>query len=403
MLPALPARAVVLGGLAGWAAGLAAAGVEVVPAGAVADLVVAPAALANDAASLGAATVLLDGYLRAVSGIPTRRLLALPRADAAQYVIDPLQRNAARYAGSLLPRHSRLAGPLLGAGVHVPGLSSVTVAARAPGRPAVLAAAAAFGAERAGEWFLALGSGGVRRRAVFYVFPPGSREPAQVVKFARVAGDTAAFDRDERGLRLALAAGPVVADKAPRLVGRGTAAGLPASVETALPGSRLGRSAEVAEAVVAWLRAVARSTAAAGPDGMPRVFRHGDLFPGNVVVRGDGFGLVDWEHADPAGDPLADLLFFAAHVVEGDPVEAFAAGSPLLARWIRAAAGDLGLSGEQVTAVAARTWAAHGARARAARVARESATGEPVPKYLPERMADAWAADPRLGRNWRPW
>ncbi len=398
VLPALPRRAVVLGGLREWAAVLDAAGVAVVPAGSVADLVVAPPFLARDAASLGVPCVLVDGPLRALPAMPSRKLLTLPRSNAPQFVIDPRQRRAAAYAGGLLPRFSSVARPLLGAGVVPPSLSSVTVGARRPGRPEVLAAAASFGAASSGEWFLALGSGGVRRRAVFYVFPPDEAAPAQVVKFARVPGAQEAFDRDERGLRLALAAGAVVADRAPRLLGRGDAAGLPASVETALPGQRLGRQPEVYEDVVRWLRSVARATVQDG-----RVFRHGDVFPGNVVVSGSSFGLVDWEHAEAAGDPLADLLFFAAHVADGDPVEAFAAGSPVLARWLRDAAGDLGLSGEQVRDIAARTWAAHGARARAAREAREAATGQAVTPYLPEVMASAWVSDPRLGDQWRPW
>jgi hypothetical protein len=402
VLPALPRRAVVLGGLADWCEGLEAAGVSVVPAGAVADLVVAPAVLARDAASLGVGTVLVDGAVRSLPGMASRRILTLPRTNAPQYVVDPAQRAAAAYAGSLLPRFSRVAPAVLGAGVRMP-LAAVTVGARVPGRPAVLAAAAAFGAERGGEWFLALGSGGVRRRAVFYVFAPGSRAPSQVVKFGRVAGEYGAFDRDERGLALALSAGAVVADKAPRLVGRGDACGLPASVETALPGAGLAPSVAAAEPVVTWLRAVARATVSRGQDGEPRVFRHGDVFPGNVVVTGEGFRLVDWEHAEPAGLPLADLLFLAAHVVDGDPVEAFATGSPVLARWLREAAGDLGLTGDQVVDIAWRTWEAHGGRARAARVLRESLTAQTVPPYPAERVADAWTSDGRLGRHWRPW
>ena len=404
MLPALPRRAVVLGGLTEWADGLAAAGVDVVPAGSVADLVVAPAGLARDAESLGVPQVLVEGAVRPLRTIASRRLLTLPTVAAPQFVVDPRQRHAAAYAGALLPRWPHVARPVLRAGVPVP-TPSVTVGARSPARPAVLAAAAAFGAESTGEWFLALGSGGVRRRAVFYVFPPGARVPTQVVKLGRVAGDDAAFARDERGLRLAEAAGLVVAAKAPRLLGRGAVAGLPVSVETALPGRRLGRSEVDVDRVVAWLRDVARATARPGAGGVPTVFRHGDLFPGNVVVDGASFGLVDWEHADAAGAPLADLLFFAAHVVD-DPVGTFAGrtrDSARFARWVGDAAGDLGLTRAQAVALAARTWREHGDRARAARLAREAATGAAVPPYLPERLATAWLTHPSLGERWRPW
>lgn len=390
VLPVAPRRAVVLGGLTAWESGLAAAGVEVVPAGSVADLAVAPPTLARDAASLGIPCVLVDG--RVSLPMPSRRYVTLPRRTAPQYVVDPLQRTASAYAGSLLPRFDRAARYALRPGLLLP---AVTVGARRPGRPYVLTAAAELGAVH-GEWFLALGSGGVRRRGVFYVFPPGAAAPAQVVKLGRLPGNAEAFDRDERGLALALAAGGVVADKAPRLLGRGTAGGLPVSVETALPGGRL-RNAADEERVAQWLRAVARATFREG-----RVFRHGDVFPGNVVVSGDGFGLVDWEHADPAGLPLADLLFFAAHVV-ADPVAVFAHGDPRVARWLREAAGDLGLDGAAVVDLARRTWQEHGDRARAARLAREAATGQRVEPYLPEVVADAWATHPALGAAWRPW
>lgn len=391
VLPVLPRRAVVLGGLGAWAEALAAAGVEVVPEGSVADLAVAPFSLAGDAVSLGVPNVLVDGWTRPLPHVASRRFLTLPSREAAQFVIDPRQRRAAAYAGALLPRFARAAGPLLGAGVPLP-LPSITVGARVPGRPAILAAAAALGAERSGEWFLALGSGGVRRRAVFYVFPRGSATPSQVVKFGRVPGGTEPFDRDERGLRLAREAGDVVASRAPRLVGRGSCCGLPASVETALPGSRLTSPGD-AERVVRWLREVGRATWREG-----RVFRHGDVFPGNVVVSGDDFGLVDWEHADAAGEPLADLLFFAAHVLG---TSALTEGSPVLSRWLREAAGDLGLGADEVVAIAERTWRAHGDRARAARLARESATGQRVEPYLPEAIAVLWSNG--LGARWRPW
>ena len=388
MLPTLPRTAVVLGALPGWVAGLRAAGVAVVQPGTPADLVVTTPVLAGQAAALGTPYVLVEGAVRRVPGMASRRYLALPDAGSPRFVIDPAQRHAAAYAGSLLPRLAKVAGPVLRAGVPLPGrVPSVTVGAREPGRPAVLSAAAALGAEPDGEWFLALGAGGVRRRAVFYVFPPGARRPAQVVKLGRVAGETAAFDRDERGLALARAAGPVVADKAPRLLGRGEAGGLPLSVETALPGRPMTKA--IAEDVVGWLRAVARATAGPGPS----VFRHGDVFPGNVVVDGTAFGLVDWEHADPAGTPLADLLFFAAHVAPLD--------SPTVRRWVREAARDLELGREQVRELAARTWRDHGERARASRLAREAATGEPVEPYLPERLADEWANG--RAESWQPW
>ena len=368
MLPRAPRRAVVLGGLDSWAGGLAAAGIAVVDAGRVADLVVAPPSLWREASSLGVATVLLDG--RGSLPMPYRRYVCVPRRVAPRWVLDPKQRAATRWARSAMPARDRAAshrGPV------------VTVGALSPGRPYVLTAAGISD----GEWCLALGAGGVRRRAVFYVFPPFAHEPDRVVKAGRLPGNAESFDRDERGLSAALAAGDVVARKAPRLLGRGEAGGTPYSVETALRGRQGGADPE---AVVGWLREVGRATYRDG-----RVFRHGDVFPGNVVGSGRDFGLVDWEHADPAGLPLADLLFYAAHVVK-DP-----AGDARLRRWVREAADDLGLSAETVAANAAETWRVHGERARAARLSREAATGQTVEPYLPEVVARSWPDD------WRPW
>lgn len=42
---------------------------------------------------------------------------------------------------------------------------------------------------------------------------------------------------------------------------------------------------------------------------VPVTSRHGDLWPGNVLVRGRAVGVVDWEHYRDASDPLRDLWF----------------------------------------------------------------------------------------------
>jgi hypothetical protein len=277
--------------------------------------------------------------------------------------------------------------PRLGAG------PAVTLGARHPGPPALLAAAAReLGAVAADEWCLLLGSGGVRKRAAFLLFADAGRTQ-QVVKFTRQPGNTEAFDREEQALRQALAAGPAVADRAPRLLARGELAGVPASVETAMPGVplRLLRRPErlaVAEDVAHWLGTVGR-------------FQHGDLTGDNVLVDGGRFGLVDWEHARADGLPLADLLFFAAHVLpgRGDPVALFlgrSPESPRLFRWVQAT----GLSRADAGRYAAQAWQEYGERARASRLAREQLTGAAVPPYLPEQVATAWRTDPGLGEGW---
>jgi Phosphotransferase enzyme family len=45
----------------------------------------------------------------------------------------------------------------------------------------------------------------------------------------------------------------------------------------------------------------------------PRTVVHGDFWPGNVLVGGDGgvVGVIDWESAQPLGQPLRDVARFA--------------------------------------------------------------------------------------------
>jgi hypothetical protein len=42
---------------------------------------------------------------------------------------------------------------------------------------------------------------------------------------------------------------------------------------------------------------------------LPTVFMHGDLATWNVLLTADGFGVLDWENADPRGAPLWDVAY----------------------------------------------------------------------------------------------
>ena len=131
---------------------------------------------------------------------------------------------------------------------------------------------------------------------------------------------------------------------APRLLGHGLAAGGSWTLESVLEGRRPGsltaglarRAASVLatfpradgppRTVATDLRgAAAALSARAGvlgrladalateTAGLPAILRHGDLWTGNLLVDGGMLtGIVDWDAADPAGLPGADLLQLVA-------------------------------------------------------------------------------------------
>jgi hypothetical protein len=360
-LPALPARAAVLGGLEDWARGLEQAGVEVVPPRPQVELVVAPGTLAREAAALEPDQVVLEGAdsgALAAAGYSVGRLVSFPDREQPVLIVRPGQAAATRYAighfrrGDGGPRRlrNRVAAELLARGAVPPGCVLTVLGSRRRGQPALVAEAAqALGLDRP-QWFLQIGPWAhAHSRAVFHVHAPGSRVPGWVVKFARVPGLGRLFDEDERGLRLASDLGPAVSVHAPRQIGRFELSGLHASIETEALGEpmvRLLRSVRpraerlgTLERVAAWTLELGRSTAA-GPERLeperrrlasevlpswegpaipagiveslppvPSTFQHGDLWADNVLVHGESFTVVDWEAARPHGWPLWDLLY----------------------------------------------------------------------------------------------
>jgi len=360
-LPKPARRAVVLGDLPAWRNGLEMAGVSVDGAGTSVDLVVAPSALARQAAATGTPAVLLEGRgggreLRR-AGYAVQRFLPLPDLEQPDLVLPLATGPAARYAletwrpaQTLAKRlRNRLVGTLVRAGAVPAVRAEAVLGLRDPGPSFAVARAKALGVPPNAAWFMVLGQGDPLARVAFHLFAPGDPEPSWVMKLARVPGVRDSFDRDERGLKLAAAAAGAASAHAPALIGRFEADGLQASLESAATGEQLSgliardrdRARHAIEEIAAWTVEVAAETAAraetlaeernrlkvevlphwlergAPPDlvdrlpELPGVLQHNDLGSWNIVVRpGRGFVAVDWESARRHGLPLWDLLYF---------------------------------------------------------------------------------------------
>lgn len=473
-LPHAVRHAVVLDGLAEWRAGLESAGVEVleVAARVAPDLVVCTAARAREAATIGGRSVIVEGsseqrfadgrwraqrlVLRPTRSRPT---LALPldHPAAASYALERWSVVDRRWKRLRLG----LARPVVSRG-RFPGWASpiVTVATCEAGPPAFVGAARELGIPDDAAWFLTFGQGDALSRNAFQLFPASSDRPAWVLKFARVPGYAWRFDSDERGLRLAHAAGERVARHVPQLVGRFDLDGVYASVETAATGRRLRdvlaapgdrtRKLALVERVADWIIELGRGTQASSEalaaererlrsDVVPRwrqlgvgaelvdelpplssVVHHNDLGTWNVLAGDDGgFGVLDWENARPAGLPLWDLLYFLADaltVLDG-PAEPgrFADGmahlfageapsSAVLFAWVRRGAEAAGVPAAAVGPIATLCWLSHSLASEAhnADIA-VFAPGDPPRQHGFDELAAAWLRHPGLGPTWSAW
>jgi len=368
VLPHRVNRAVVLGGLHDWEAGLSSAGLELVDAATDgADLVVAPAGLVAAAQATQARAIMIEGG----PGRPLKRpeyrvsrLLLRPTRQRPTLALPLDQPAAVSYAlehWSVVDRHwkrARLRGAqaLVARGLFPSwGSPIVTVTTRDGGPPLIVTAARDLGIPREVGWFLTFGQGDALSRNAFQLFLPGRGGPEWVLKFARVAGYSQRFDNDEAGLRLAQEAGGAVAAHAPRLVGRFEVDGLHASVETFAAGRRLrdvlitpgdrARKLRLIEQIAAWILELGRSTQAppeamapelhrlrtevvptwaslsAGSDlidELPRlvaVTQHNDLGAWNVVAGDQDFVVLDWENTRRDALPLWDLVYFLGNAL----------------------------------------------------------------------------------------
>jgi hypothetical protein len=266
-----------------------------------------------------------------------------------------------------------------------------------------------------------------------------------------------------RHLRLAHAAGPLIAARTPRLVARFDVDEVHASLETAAAGRRLrdvlrtpgdpGAKLTLIDRIAAWIVELGRLTKSSPEaleaerrrlrsDVVPRwsevgvradlvdtlpplaaVTQHNDLGTWNLVADADDFVVVDWENATEAGLPLWDLLYFLGdalvlldgsdareHAPEQLPprlVRLFAGeapSSPLLFSWIRRAAETAAVPPEAVGAVATLCWLSHSLSAGAHNVDLAALTPLHPPRlHGLEGMARAWMGHPALGPNWSTW
>jgi hypothetical protein len=474
VLPHPVTAALVLGPLDEWRAGLRSAGVQVDAVGASAsapELVVAPAGLANAAVGIGAPAVLLEGDARRQlerAGYHVQRILLRPSRVKPSLALSLDHRYATAYAverWSVLERRwkvfrMRAARALLSRDLFPLRLASVvTVGTRSVAQPFFVEAARRFQIGAVGGWALTLGQGDALSRNVFHLFAPRSSSPSWVVKFARVAGYSDPFDRDERGLRIADDAGAAEAGRAPRLVGRFEVEGIHASVETAAVGRRLydilrtrasrAEKLRIVDAVAEWILQLAERTRTSaselapehrrlrdevlprsahlgvGPvladrvSALPAVAQHNDLGSWNIVVAERGFTAVDWESARRFGMPLWDLLYFLADalvLLDGAPPPSerpartailFAGDAPssdFLFAWVRRAVRALELPPEAVGPLATLCWLHHSLSGPSRdEVLTMHTPSERAAFHGLEAMAEAWLAHSELGVGWSRW
>jgi hypothetical protein len=466
--------AVVLGELEEWKAGLREVGVDVrqrVSGEDALDLAVAPRSLARDAAAVGARAVIVEGPAGrelAAAGYHVQRLFPRPTRERPSLLLPLDQPRTSAYSirhWSVVDRRWKafrreLAAALASRRLFPPLRSTITIGQRSTSPPAIVAAATSeLGLPASPGWVLALGLGDELSRNLFHVFRSAESVPSWVIKFSRVEGYDAPFQRDEQGLGLAADAGGSVVAHAPRLLGRLAVDGIEVSVETAAVGHRLrellirpgaadGKLRRI-ERVAAWIVEAARETRTtptaladertrlrdeviprwrelgAGPElvddlpELPAVLQHNDVGSWNIVVQGDDFTLVDWESAREHGLPLWDLFYFLADalaLVDGETsgesrhrhTAALFRGerpsSRLLFGWTRTAVESLELPEQAVGSIATLCWLHHslshvGRRASLDLLAPRSIS----PIHGTELVAETWLSDPALGPRWSAW
>lgn len=468
-LPKIPAVAKVFGDPPGWRTDLLARGIEL-DGERVPELAVATPEHVSAAVSSGAQAVIVDasrtaaGALRR-AGLRVRRLLPIPIHGTPGLYLNLDQPAAARYGiakrGTTTGRwrliRDKLAAAAAASGALARTVPAVAVAAPSDRPPALVQAARAVGLPEAATWNMVVSPGSTMRRNAFLLFGPGSSEPDYALKFSRVPELTLQFEREERGLAVARAAGGSVASVAPTHMGRVQIRGHHASLETAARGVRLATllrgpleleaKLQALERVIAWLERVARETASP-PETLaaernriasevmpeytehvsadlvdrtpplPSVFCHNDPSEENIVLGPAGLTLLDWEWAQRHGLPLADLVYFAIGVLrildganhEEERVPHFvqlmqgrAPSSRRMFSWIARMSAVLELPSEAVGQAVTLSILEHGHASRRERHRFEQAAGAALEPALAERVADAWLSSPGLGPAWDLW
>ncbi|HEY8726781.1 MAG TPA: hypothetical protein VIL91_08780 [Gaiellaceae bacterium] len=467
-LTRIPRRVAVAGDPPGWRDDLEERGIEVVAPADLADVLVTTDPATAERAARQIRDVIVDGDRAASSALGGRavtRLLTLPVSGTPIAILDLAQRRAAAYGVQHALVHAeawravrnKVAARLVRHGLLPTPKTLITVGGEA-GSPALVAAACKeLGLEQR-DWLMFVSLGAIVRRNAFLLFPQGSDEPAEALKFARVPGYSSQFDRDEAAAKLVAATGGAVAAHAPRHLGRFELDGYHASLETPARGQKLAaflrqpisrrRKLEVLDRVADWLIQVARETAApvealaeererferqvlpfwadcgVDPDlarllpPIPPTFQHWDVAEENIIVSGDGFVVVDWEFAQRHGLPLADLMFFAVHVLrilDGqltleerdrhfvDVLTGRAPSSPILFGWVRRLVEALNLPAESVATLATLNWLDRGKLSKEEHIRADTLGGVALADSFAERASVVWLEHPELGMNWNAW
>jgi hypothetical protein len=151
---------------------------------------------------------------------------------------------------------------------------------------------------------------------------------------------------------------------------------------------------------------------------IPPTFQHWDVAEENIIVSGDSFVVVDWEFAQRHGLPLADLMFFAVHVLrilDGqltleqrdrhfvDVLTGGAPSSPILFGWVRRLVEALDLPPESVATLATLNWLDRGKLSKEEHVRAETLGGVPLADSFAERASVVWLEHPELGMHWNAW
>jgi hypothetical protein len=467
-LTRIPHRVAVAGDPPGWRDDLEERGIEVVGVDDPADVLVTTDPGTAERAAPQTRDVIVDGDRAASSvlgGRAVTRLLTLPVTGTPIAIIDLAQRRAAAYGVQHAIVHPEpwravrngVAARLVRRGLLPTPRTLITVGGEA-GSPAFVASACEELGLGQRDWLMLVSLGAIVRRNAFLLFQPGSNEPAEALKFARVAGYSSQFDRDEEAAKLIASTGGAVAAHAPRHLGRLDLDGYHASLETAARGQKLAvflrrpisrrRKLEALDAVADWLIQVARETAAPaealaaererferevlpfwaerGVDPLlahslapiPPTFQHWDVAEENIIVSGDGFVVVDWEFAQRHGLPLADLMYFAVHVLrilDGqlteeerdkhfvDVLTGRAASSPILFGWVRRLVEVLDIPPESVAALVTLNWLDRGKLSKEEHIRAEALGGVSLADSFAERASVVWLEHPELGLNWNAW
>jgi hypothetical protein len=448
-----------------------AAGIRVLEPSATAapDVVIASASRLRDAVERHAPMVVLNGRASrrrlAASGYCGAHLLTLPSPRAPRLVV-PIKSRVA-LAGALSPvgrrrvsaaTARRAVGRIILRLGWAPGRAVVTVAARDTPRPWLVGQVARTAEVPCpNDWYLWLGEGDPLQRAVLHIAAPEGGGWA--LKFSRVTGNTTPFEQDELASRAAKRLPGRLASHIPRVVTRGTDAGLPFLVETRFSGRSLteilqsswsaSRRLRYVEPVADWLRDVAlatqtepaalaaererlaRAVAPARIDAgvmtevmsaiehVPGVLVHNDPGTWNVVIDRRGhFGVVDWESSRETGMPLWDLTYFLADALTLIEHRRFAnrtaailklfrgesTHSELLFRRVRETASELGVAAHAVGPLVSLGWLHHAQSPEQRRTRLRNAGADvDTDRGVLSLIAKPWLEDPALGFGWKLW